>query len=211
MIRWLIVTLALIVLAALVAGAWRTRPNPEGFTSDLLINFASEAFGIILAFLLVNTLLDLHHRETASIRLAQTILHDIDQAVWVWLGGKREFGLAESRVLLERVDDTARPARFTETLLINVGGSASNALRTRERVVKTHPALQAGLEFLVPLAGLRDGKPGTTLPPSTIARQLLQSQPQLCKAARIRDIPQSRESDGYDPSERAQRWRHSGE
>ncbi len=207
-----IVVVALAVLIALIGWAWASRPSPVGFLSDLLVNFASEAFGFVLTVFLVNFLLHRHHLETEARHLARSILHDIDHAVWVWLGGKREFGLAESRALLQKVDAAARPVRFTESLLIAIGSRAAGALRTHSQVVERQPVLLHALETLVPLAGLRDGPPGSSLHPAAIAAILIEAEQPLCAAGRVAaDILSAGAPLNYDPSEAGQRWRHSGE
>lgn len=206
-----IVGVALAVLAALVGWAWATRPEPQGFLSDLLVNFASEAWGFILTVFLVNFLLRRHHLESEARQLARAILNDVDHAVWVWLGGKREFGVAEGRALLGRVEDGMKPARFTESLLIGVGGRAANVLRTHPQLVERRPALRRALEGLVPLAGLRDGAPGETPAPSLIAGILLDAVGPLCEAARMEPESGAVQAPAVDASPAAQRWRHSGE
>lgn len=207
-----IVVLACAVLAVLIGWAWAARPSHEGFLSDLLVNFASEAWGFILTVFLVNFLLRRHHLDSEARQLARSILHDIDHAVWVWLGGRREFGLAESRALLEKVDDTARPARFTESMLIALGSRAAGALRIHPQSLERQPALRAALETLVPLAGLRDGPPGSSIQPAVVAAMLLKAEQPLCAAGRVavEAVPATAEP-ACDPSPAGQRWRHSGE
>lgn len=204
-----IVAVASAVLLALVAWAWGSRPS---FLSDLLVNFASEAWGFILTVFLVNFLLRRHHLDSEARQLARAILHDIDHAVWVWLGGKREFGVGEGRALLARVNGDTRPARFTESLLMAVGSRAANSLRTHPQIVTRQPALHQALDALVPLAGLRDGPPGTSLEPTAIAAILLSAIQPLCDAARMSPEPATADAAlAFDPSPSAQRWRHSGE
>ncbi len=206
-----IVLLALLVLSLLLAIAWLNRPSHDGFLADVAVNFASEAFGFVLTVFLVNFLLRRHHHETEGRRVAREMLRDIDHAVWVWLGGKREFGLAEAHALLTQVNDTHHPARFTESMLIAAGSHAANVLRTHPQVMDMQPALRQAFESLIPLAGLRDGRPGETLPPTEIAHILLAAEQPLCAAGRVRPPASALPAPTLDASEKAQRWRHSGE
>jgi hypothetical protein len=178
--------------------------------SDLFLNLGTELIGIVLTVAIIDHLFERRRENEESRRIAKEALHELDHHVWVWLGGAREFDLAELTALLAQASDDDPVPDFTQNLFLQLGSRASNTLRTRADIVRRSPALGAGLSELAKLERMRDAD--THLRPSAIAGHIASAVTHLTLAAALTQPPavplapkEFRETSIPD-----QEWRHFG-
>ena len=111
-------------------------------------------------------------------------LHDVDHAVWVWQGGRRQFSSTELQELLfkARLDDPI--AQCTAHLLMNLGDQAAKTRRYEREAVRCNPRLSRALRELETFVQMRDKN--YRLPPAEIGRRLRMAAHALSHAAEIR-------------------------
>ncbi len=124
--------------------------------SDLLLNLGTEVVGIAMVVAIVDWLIERSKLAEEAQRIAWNILHDLDHAVWVWQGGRREFHLDELAALLELVKENDVITPSTRVLLANLGVRASDMLRLQGKVFRIHKQLRHGLVCLSDLAQIRE-------------------------------------------------------
>ncbi|MBX3367585.1 MAG: hypothetical protein KF912_09785 [Phycisphaeraceae bacterium] len=125
---------------------------------ELLPNLAAEIVGLALTVALVDWLIERAKMADEAQRMAWAMLHDIDHAVWVWQGGRREFHLDEMYALLDMVQEHEPIADSTQELLANLGVRASDNIRLQSRLLRRHRKLKAAMTSLSGLAQLREIK-----------------------------------------------------
>ena len=75
--------------------------------ADLMFNLGTEIIGIALTVAIVDWLIERNKMGDESQQLAWRMLHEIDQAIWVWQGGRQEFHLDELAALIDLVAEGA--------------------------------------------------------------------------------------------------------
>jgi len=137
---------------------------------DLLLNLGSEVVGIALTVAIVDWLIERAKLREEAQRIGWAMLHDIDHAVWVWQGGRREFHLDELVALLNLVEDSDPLPPLTQNLLANLGIRASDTLRLQSRVFKYHRDLKHAMQYLASLSQIRELN--KLMPPSFVVESL---------------------------------------
>ncbi|TVS00835.1 MAG: hypothetical protein EA423_10915 [Phycisphaerales bacterium] len=168
-------TAGLLALAVLLAipGFLMGEVGWAEFAADL----ASEVAGIALIVLIVDWMLERNKLREEAQRIAWSMLHDIDHAVWVWQGGRREFHLDELIALLDMVEDKDSIPPFTQNLLANLGVRASDTLRLQSRIFGIHKRLKQAMVYLKSLGQMREME--DLMPPSFVVDALKSSITQL--------------------------------
>lgn len=138
--------------------------------TDLLLNLGSEVVGIALTVAIVDWLIERAKLREEALRIGWAMLHDIDHAVWVWQGGRREFHLDELMALLNLVEDSDPLPPLTQNLLANLGIRASDSLRLQARVFRLHRDLKHAMQLLASLSQIRELN--TLMPPSFVVDAL---------------------------------------
>ncbi len=164
----LAVALILAALALFVGGVgW----------DEFATNMASELTAIALIVLIVDWMLERNKLREEAQRIAWSMLHDIDHAVWVWQGGRREFHLDELMALLDMVEDRDPIPPFTQNLLANLGVRASDTLRLQSRIFGIHKRLKQAMVYLKSLGQMREME--DLMPPSFVVDALKSAITQL--------------------------------
>jgi len=160
---------ALVVVAVVMSAAAFILDDQIHWT-DLLANLGTEILGIALTVAIVDWLIERSLVREQARQIAWNMLHDLDHAVWVWQGGRREFHLDELVALLDLVqhDDPIPP--FTQTLFANLGVRASDVLRLQSRVFRAHRRLRHAMQCLGGLGQIREL--GNLMPASTVVEAL---------------------------------------
>jgi hypothetical protein len=205
---------ALAVAMAVAAGvAFVVGPTTAG--GGLLLNLTTEIAGILVTVLVIDVLVARRRREDEIRRLAWDLLHELDHAVRVWQGGRREPSVAELMALVSRIGAEDPVPWFTQNLFMRIG-SRSAALRDlRPELVRASHELATALEALVPLASMRDGR--ACLPPERIKECIAEGvRPLLTilRQTRSERTPGAACPTGAprrDPLEKSQEWRHFGD
>lgn len=203
-----ILTIILTGLAAILAAL--TFAFSSSSWSDLTLNLGSEVFGIALTVAIVDWMIERSKLREEAQRIAWAMLHDIDHAVWVWQGGRREFHLDELMALLDMVEDSDPVPPFTQNLFGNLGVRASDTLRLQQRVFRVHRGLKHAMTYLSGLGQIRELD--RLMPPSFIVEALKSSIEQL---ARVTGQGLHPTSFGVartfrDPTQKAQETRYRG-
>jgi hypothetical protein len=154
-------------------------------SGGLLLNLGTELIGMLLTVVLVERLFEEHNKRQDARRLAMQFLHEVDDVVWVWQGGRRQFSSIELKKLLFeaiRMNDPIAPC--TARRLMNLGDFASRTRRTDSAAVKCSEPLSRGLRNLEAFVQLRD--PGYDVPPREIGKRLARAVRALAAAAEVR-------------------------
>jgi hypothetical protein len=181
------------------------------FGGALLLNLGTEIVGIAVTVAVIDLLLERRREDVDAMAVGWRALHDVDYAVWVWQGGRREYSLDELLDLLSAVSDSDRIAEFTEGLFLNIGARADNTRRFRGELLRHHTSLGDAFEQLSVLAGIRDSPEGID---AADLRELLRGVVALLAKHLRLTPPISSTGAGAllrDASIEAQRRRHHGE
>lgn len=135
---------------------WGTRIGVESPEGAVWLNVGTEVIGIAITVAIVDALFELTRRQAEARALARRILGELDYAVWVWQGGRRDSSLFELRGLLRSIQATDPIAPCTAELLFSLGCEAQGALSWQEDVVKVNRHLHVALNKLEFLTALRD-------------------------------------------------------
>ena len=125
-------------------------------TQDLALNFGTEVLGILFTVGIIQYLLDKQNKQVEWKKISWELLHDLDHAVWVWLGGTREFDIHELFSLLRQANKGDPLPVFTEALFLKIGSRADNILRERDDIIKGNYDLISMLKSLKELSKIRD-------------------------------------------------------
>lgn len=123
---------------------------------ELGLNLGAEIMGIAMTVAVVDWLIERSKLREEAQRIAWATLHDMDHAVWVWQGGRREFHLDELVAILSLVKEDDPLPVFTKNLFANLGMRASDTLRLQSRVFRQHRKLKNALTYLSGLAQIRE-------------------------------------------------------
>jgi hypothetical protein len=74
--------------------------DDQTWIGSLLMNLAPEAIGVVFTIAILDWLNEIRQNRAEARRMAYEILHELDHAVWVWQGGRRDLDFSE---LLEAV------------------------------------------------------------------------------------------------------------
>lgn len=180
--------------------------------SDILLNLGTELLGIFFTVSIVEMILERRsHREIAE-GIGWRFLQEIDLAVWIWLGGSRDFDLDRLANQLATVSHRDQPTAFTQNLLLKIASKAETVLRTEGRTLRAGHYLVLGLQELARLINLRDER-GHITHPETIAthlRSAIQQLRTLVDSETHSGYIEKRRHRTYDSSERMQRHRYYG-
>ncbi len=206
MLRWVISLFFVLVAAGIIWLAF--QGDAESQASALWLNLGTEMIGIVATIAIVDWLLERGRTADERRRMAWTVLHDLDHAVWVWQGGRREFEFGELLAALNGANEADAFPPFTQNLIMNIGARASNTLRNRGDLVRAHRDLKAGLEALAPLARMRDHP--AALPGTSVRDCLYTAAISLGNVVKLSptDLTSDRHLINADPE--AQEFRHYG-
>lgn len=124
--------------------------------TDVGLNLGAEILGMAMTVAIVDWLIEKSKLREEAQRIAWATLHDVDHAVWVWQGGRREFHLDELVAILTLVDEKDPLPVFTKNLFANLGMRAGDQLRLQPRVFRQHRKLKHALQYLAGLAQIRE-------------------------------------------------------
>ncbi|HSU15605.1 MAG TPA: hypothetical protein VLK66_15965 [Longimicrobium sp.] len=201
-----VVFLVLATLAILEA----IRVGPTTSAGTVLLNLGTEIIGIVITVAVVDWLFERRRHADEAKKLAWRVLHDLDHAVWVWQGGRRDLALDELLGLISSIGDNDPIPSFTSTLLLRLGSAAEITCRHQSEVVSVNRDLEKSLGQLAKLAALRD--PNCTLSTSAIRWHLWDAALNLAATLDLDRSVIAKEliAPLRDPSEEAQEWRHYG-
>lgn len=208
MFRILVSTTFLVAAISIIWLAF--HGDTTGSWSALWLNLGTEIIGIVATVAIVDWLFERRRAADEARRTAWNVVHELDHAIWVWQGGRREFDFDELFAIISEVKaDDPLPA-FVQNLLMNVGAKASNTLRNRADLAGANHHLKLGMKALCPLARIRDQP--SLLSPVHIAECVSGATLALGKAVGV--VP----TQGFvydrqllDPTIEGQNWRHYGE
>ncbi|MEL6329848.1 MAG: hypothetical protein AAFR38_09315 [Planctomycetota bacterium] len=191
---------ALVAVSALAS-------ESSGQTALLLLGVLGvQLIGVGAAITAVDWLLSRRRVQERVERLAGRMLGDLDHAVWVWQGGRREFHVDELIALLEEVSAADPLPAFTHELLVNLGVHAGDALRQEPRLMRISPKLERSMRHLSGLATIAadgDNRRAMVARMRTATMTLAELSGQT---AHVGEFGSARET--RDPSEPAQRQRY---
>lgn len=145
-----------LLLAAVVSIHLALRIGGESPAGAFMMNLSTEIVGIGITVAIVDWLLERRTKWEESRRIAWRVLHELDYAVWVWQGGRRELISDELLGLLaETQKDDPLPA-FTENLLLRIGSGAEFTCQHQADIVAANRHLENGLKHLSRLSSIRD-------------------------------------------------------
>ena len=203
-----LVTGGFLIVAAIILGL-SFFLGVQTAAGSLLINLGTEIVGIVMTVAIVEWFFERRRLQTRGRQLAWDSLYAIEHAVWVWQGGPRQMDPDEVRGVLNAVGKDDPLPDFTEGLLLNIGTKSRRLLNDDPAAVATMPGLINGLENLVWLGSIRDGK--TPMPPRKVADILDEGTTALAKAL---GKPTERHLTSFirfrDPSVENQERRHFG-
>jgi len=136
----------------------------------LWLNLAAEILGMAMTVAIVDWLIERSKLMEEARRLAWATLHEIDHAVWVWQGGRREFHLDELAAVLSLVSDMDPMPVFTQNMMANLGMRAADSLRLQPRVFREQRRLKLALQSLSGLAQIREL--GSLMPPTAVQQAM---------------------------------------
>jgi hypothetical protein len=126
---------------------------------EILVNLGTEVFGILVTIALVDWFLEKRRRQDRARELAWGVLHDIENAVWVWQGGPRHLGTDDLLGLVTGIGEEDEMQPYTEGLMQNIGLRSRGVLQTEPTAIKSLPGLKDTFEDLVSLANVKDHRP----------------------------------------------------
>lgn len=179
---WVGALLFVIALALCFWGYSMAQSSPVA--SGVMLNLGTELIGIVLTVVFVEWLFEERKKRDDAKRLALQFLHEIDYAVWVWQGGRRQFSSTELQDLLLKAGLDDQIAMCTARLLMNLGEKAAQSLKYEEAAVRCSPRLSRGLRDLEPFVQMRD--PGYTLSTAEVRDRLRNAAYVLAKATEVR-------------------------
>jgi len=151
----IVLAVGLLVLAVIMITVSMLLPSTTDF-KELFLNLGSEIIGITITVAIVNWLIERSKMREEAQRIAWSMLHDIDHAVWVWQGGRREFHLDELVAILDLIEPTDRVMPFTQNLMANLGVRAADTLRLQSSVMRVHLRLKNAMTYLSGLGQIRE-------------------------------------------------------
>ncbi len=154
--RWMLA--GILGIIALITTSVSVAIEGKSALIELLPNLAAEIVGLALTVALVDWLIERAKMADEAQKMAWAMLHDIDHAVWVWQGGRREFHLDEMYALLDMVQEHEPVAESTQELLANLGVRASDNIRLQSRLLRRHRKLRTAMTTLAGLAQIREIK-----------------------------------------------------
>lgn len=149
------IAVGLFLLALIMITVSMLLPDTTDF-KDLFLNLGSEIIGITITVAIVNWLIERSKMREEAQRIAWSMLHDIDHAVWVWQGGRREFHLDELVAILDLIEPTDRVMPFTQNLMANLGVRAADTLRLQSGLMRVHVRLKHAMTYLSGLGQIRE-------------------------------------------------------
>lgn len=123
--------------------------------ADLMFNLGTEIIGIAMTVAIVDWLIERNKMGDESQQLAWRMLHEIDQAIWVWQGGRQEFHLDELAALIDLVAEGEGPIESTQDLFVNLGRAASDSLRLHSKLFRCDKRLKEPINALASLGQMR--------------------------------------------------------
>lgn len=204
------ITIGLCVLAVSASLVYATKRGGSFSFGDLYLNFATELLGIAATVLLIEVLFERRSQKAEARRTAKNGLNELDQAVWIWLGGRREADIDETIALLDLVDAKTPLAPGTSNLFLRLGSRAAHTLRVDKENVARNRDLKTGLTKLSELLSIRD--PQSSFSPTEIAKILKEGVEAIGRAAGEKPYSSSivQGDPHFDPDEEKQEWRQYG-
>lgn len=132
-----------------------------GRWADVMGGLGTEITGIALTVAIVDWLLERKRLRGEVVRLGWELLHEIDHAVFVWQGGRREFVLDELIALVAMTEPGDSPLPGTQNLLVRAGVRARDAQRLHSNLLRFDRRLDdaiGALGGLAQLSELRDSE-----------------------------------------------------
>jgi len=142
---------AVALIIAIFAG-WLSE---EITAADMLVNLSAEVVGIALTVAIVDWLIERNKLAEEAQRVAWRVLHELDQAIWVWQGGRQEFHLDEMAALIDLIAEDDHPIESTQDLFVNLGRTTSDTVRLHAKLMRHDKRLREALTALTGLAQMR--------------------------------------------------------
>lgn len=128
---------------------------PDPTYTELMYKLGAEIIGIAMTVAIVDWLIERNKMAEDSQHLAWRMLHEIDQAIWVWQGGRQEFHLDELAALIDLVAEGEGPIESTQDLFVNLGRAASDSLRLHCKLFRCDKRLTEPINALASLGQMR--------------------------------------------------------
>jgi len=219
------IAFAVVTLLSCAIGLFVPWKNTGPDYGGLLLNIGSELLGIVLTVLTldawnerrqheieqtIDSQNQLRQREAEINRIAWELLHEIDDAVWTWLGGHRRFDLAELLGLLRDATEGDPLPFFVRNKIKDISSRAAQYLELRRDLITPGHSFEQACTFLQPIAGIQDTP---WCPPSQtdLANVLGRAIRSLCSAVGVQP-PQPNPDTEWQKDTRfqSQQWRFSG-
>ena len=152
---WMAIGIGIAALSMVIGGL---AANDFSSWPDTLGNLGAELIGIALTVAIVDWLIERKRLREQSQQFAWRLLHDMDHALWVWQGGRREFHLDEMVSLLRLAQSSDPFPATTQDLFINLGVRASDMIRLHTRLMTFDKRLKKACSALGSLSQLRESR-----------------------------------------------------
>ena len=210
MIRAIVVTVFLVVATSMVTIA--VMVGPETTMGGLLSNLGTEVFGIVITVSVVEYFFERRRLQDRAREIAWSILHGIEQGLWLWQGGPRRMGTDQLLGIAASIDSADDLAPFTQAQLQSLGDRTSQILQRQRAAIKSVAGLEDALNDLTSLKGLGEdsAKPDPSRTEIRMAAEILESS--TIGLARVLGQPDQRIPGALiryrDPSIEGQERRH---
>jgi len=210
MIRAAVVTVFLVIAVTIVTVAmFLGTDTPLG---GFLANLGTEIFGIVITVAVVEYFFERRRLQDRAREIAWSILHGIEQCIWMWQGGPRRMGTDQLLGLAASIDSSDELAPYTQSQLQGLGDRTSQILQRQRAAIKSVGGLEEALNDLTSLKGLGEdaGRTDASRTEIRMIAEILESS--TTGLARVLGQPDQRIPGALiryrDPSVEAQERRH---
>ncbi len=210
MIRAAVVTVFLVIAVTIVTVAMLLGTDtPLG---GFLANLGTEIFGIVITVAVVEYFFERRRLQDRAREIAWSILHGIEQGIWMWQGGPRRMGTDQLLGLAVSIDSSDELAPYTQSQLQSLGDRTSQILQRQRAAIRSVGGLEEALNDLTSLKSLGEdaGRADASRTEIRMIAEILESS--TTGLARVLGQPDQRIPGALiryrDPSLEAQERRH---
>ena len=152
MIRAIVVAVFLVVAVSMVSIS--VFLGTETTMGGLLANLGTEVFGIVITVSVVEYFFERRRLQDRAREIAWSILHGVEQGLWLWQGGPRRMGTDQLLGIAASIDSDDDLAPFTQSQLLSLGDRTSQILQRQRAAIRSVAGLEEALNDLTSLKGL---------------------------------------------------------
>ena len=152
MIRAIVVAVFLVVAVSMVSIS--VFLGTETTMGGLLANLGTEVFGIVITVSVVEYFFERRRLQDRAREIAWSILHGIEQGLWLWQGGPRRMGTDQLLGIAASIDADDHLAPFTQAQLLSLGDRTSQILQRQRAAIRSVAGLEEALNDLTSLKSL---------------------------------------------------------